>query len=124
MCRSSSCRFMKYHGAFDGFGVMFEFAWFSSGASTTDERITNVIVKTTAAMNSMKTRSGQTSSSWSRSRFSRTDSRPPAAWVATAMDRLPPTYSGRARPPSRRMRQKCTDMKMAASSGNAMTCSV
>ena len=33
-------------------------------------------------------------------------------------------YSGRARPPSRRMRQKCTAMKIAASSGNPMTCSV
>ena len=32
MCSSSSCRFRKYHGAFDGFGVWFGFAWAVSGA--------------------------------------------------------------------------------------------
>ena len=49
MCRSSSCRFRKYHGAFDGFGVTSGFARFSSGALMNTERITNVIVNSSAA---------------------------------------------------------------------------
>ena len=32
MCSSSSCRFRKYHGALDGFGVLSGLAWPSSGA--------------------------------------------------------------------------------------------
>src|SRR3989337_2618141 len=71
MCNSSSCRFKKYHGALDGLGVTSALARFSSGALMKTERMRKVMVKTTAEMNSMKTRSGHTSTSSSRSRLGR-----------------------------------------------------
>jgi len=58
----------RYHGAFEGFGVTSAFAWSSNGAFMTTERKKRVIVKSIAAMNSMNTRSGQTSTSSSRAR--------------------------------------------------------
>ena len=39
MCRSSSCRFMKYQGAFDGFGVWSGFAISFKGALNATEQI-------------------------------------------------------------------------------------
>ena len=63
MCRSSSCKFMRYQGAFDGLGVMFAFARSSRGALAYTESTTKATVNRTAQMNSTNTRSGQTSSS-------------------------------------------------------------
>ena len=71
MCSSSSWKLARYQAAFDGLGVMSRFASFRSGASRMVERMMNASVKTTAAMNSTKTRSGQTRSSCSRSRRGR-----------------------------------------------------
>src|SRR5713101_3080256 len=71
MCNRSSWRLRKYHGAFDGFGVTSALARFSRGALMRTDRRRNVIVNNTAEMNSTKTRSGQTSTSSSRSRFGR-----------------------------------------------------
>src|SRR3990172_4780745 len=69
MWRRSSWRLRKYQGALDGFGVTSELARFRSGALMKTESIRKLIVKRTAAMNSMNTRSGQTRTSSSRSRL-------------------------------------------------------
>ena len=66
MWSSSSCRLRKYHGALEGFGVCAGLARSCSGALMTIARSVSVSVKSTAAMNSTKTRSGQTRSSSSR----------------------------------------------------------
>ena len=58
-------------GALEGLGVTSVLARFSRGALISTERMTKVIVNRTAEMNSTKTRSGQTSTSSSRSRFGR-----------------------------------------------------
>src|SRR6266508_1236172 len=89
MCRRSSWRLRKYQGALDGFGVTSWLARFNSGAFMNTERIRNVIVNRTAEMNSTKTRSGQTNTSSSRSRFGRgratPGARPGAGGASIAM---------------------------------------
>ena len=71
MCSSNSCRFRKYQGALEGVGVVSASARLSKGASNIALNTSSAIVNRTAAMNSMKTRSGQTRTSSSRSRRGR-----------------------------------------------------
>jgi len=54
----SSCRPRKYHGAFDGFGVAFVFASWSSGAFTKIEKKNVNAVQASAATNSAARRCG------------------------------------------------------------------
>src|ERR1700736_6967439 len=56
---SSSCRPRKYHGAFDGLGVMPGFALPSKGACNQTETMIRKTVMATAAMKSLKTNSGK-----------------------------------------------------------------
>ena len=67
MCSSSSCRFRKYHGALDGFGVRSGLACASSGAFTSQDKTISKSSMTRAAMNSMISRCGQTNTVSSRS---------------------------------------------------------
>src|SRR5205085_6677116 len=60
MCSNSSCRFRKYHGALEGFGVRSGLAWASSGDCMTIATTTRLNRISIAAMNSMVTRCGQT----------------------------------------------------------------
>ena len=56
----SSCRPRKYHGAFDGFGVLLKSASSSNGAFTTIEKSSRNAVTAKAARNSASNRWGQT----------------------------------------------------------------
>ena len=56
---SSSCRPRKYHGAFDGLGVWFVLANWSSGALTQMEKRNVNAVQANAATNSPTRRCGQ-----------------------------------------------------------------
>src|SRR4030067_3056604 len=71
MCSSSSWRLRKYQGALDGLGVTLRLARLRRGALMKTERIVKGMVNSAAAMNSMKTRGGQTRTSSSRSRLGR-----------------------------------------------------
>src|SRR3972149_33162 len=102
MCSSSSWRLRRYQGALDGLGVTLRCARFRRGALMKTDRIRNVTVNSTAATNSMKTRSGQTRTSSSRSRLGRGLAGAAGAglWASTAIlapaaPRAPP----RAPPP-------------------------
>jgi len=57
---SNSCRPMKYHGAFDGFGVWLKLAACNSGALTNHENMNVNAVHARAATNSMESKCGQT----------------------------------------------------------------
>ena len=56
----SSCRFRRYHGAFEGFGVQSGLAWSWSGALKAAAMTKSPIDQSIAAMNSMTRRCGQT----------------------------------------------------------------
>src|SRR3712207_227974 len=71
MCSSSSCKFRKYHGAFEGFGVRVGFATVSSGASTRIDIASSSRVKTSADTASITTKSGQTITSSPSTYFGR-----------------------------------------------------
>jgi hypothetical protein len=57
---SSSWRPRKYHGAFDGFGVLLKSARPRSGARTSAEKTSIAAVTTSTAANSMTSRCGHT----------------------------------------------------------------
>src|SRR5438067_3736682 len=60
MCSNNSCRFKKYHGALDGFGVRSGLACASSGDCMMIDTTTRLSRISIDAMNSMVTRCGQT----------------------------------------------------------------
>src|SRR5438094_9637885 len=59
MCRRSSCRLSRYHGAFDGFGVQSGVEWSWSGALNAAEMMKRPMDQSIATMNSMTRRCGQ-----------------------------------------------------------------
>ena len=77
MCSSSSCRFRKYHGAFDGFGVWFGLACAVSGALNEAPRAAiRSSRKTVAQTASTTTSDGQTITSSSARSVGRASARP------------------------------------------------
>ena len=60
MWSSSSCRFSRYHGAFDGLGVQSGVAWSCSGALKAAAMTKRPIDQSIDAMNSMTRRCGHT----------------------------------------------------------------
>ena len=60
MWSRSSCRFSRYHGAFDGFGVQSTVEWSCSGALKSAEMAKSPSDQIIIAMNSMTSRWGQT----------------------------------------------------------------
>ena len=76
MCSSSSCRFRKYHGAFDGFGVWFGLACAVSGALNSTETAIRSSRKTVAQTASTTTSDGQTITSSSARSVGRASARP------------------------------------------------
>ena len=151
MWSSSSCRFRKYHGAFDGFGVALMLACSVSGALTKIESSVSSTRKTVAQTASTTTSDGQTITSSSARSVGRARARPRTSsssfcrfassiWVTgpaplwlvanlshlcvTSISAIRIDYSGPEIPPSLRIRQKWTAIKKAAASGRKMTCSV
>ena len=125
MCSSSSCRFRKYHGALEGLGVTSGLARLSSGAlmhrredqerdreeDGGDELDEDEVGPDEDLFFALTLRPGPGRRRRLRGQLAY---RQPSA--------VP--YSGLAMPPSRRIRQKWTAMKIAAISGSAMTCRV
>ena len=66
---SSSCRPRKYHGAFDGFGVLLKSARPSNGARTDGQKMVSAAVTMSSAANSTTRRCGQVCTlSWASAR--------------------------------------------------------
>src|SRR5215218_10183123 len=76
ICSSSSCRFRKYHGAFDGFGVWFGLACAVNGALNSTEAAIKISRKTVAQTASTTTSDGQTITSSSARSVGRASARP------------------------------------------------
>ena len=98
MWSRSSCRFRKYHGAFEGFGVWLGFATSSSGAFTNHAITTRPMTSSTAEKNSGMSRWGHVvSCAWARraaDRMARADEAPPPAGAAAGAAGLAATATG------------------------------